>query len=187
MSGPGKAAALEDFAAVVSRLRRDAGHRTARAFYEALGGKDFFGCSYKAYSNLEGGVSIPQPRLVQRVAAALRLGVRRAPARSFARAYLRLILGSEEFLELAAEAVLPRLAARSGGPGAREESLDLEARGRALFDHPVLLRASEAELSRYFSQMSEALDRTARRVSEGAEGSDEEFSLEVGIVRLLSF
>lgn len=187
MSGSGKGKAVEAFAAVVRRLRTEAGYRTARAFYSGLGGKDFFGCSYKAYSNLEGGVSIPQPRLVARVAAALRLGVRRAPARSFAGAYLRLILGSEEFLDFAAEAVRPSAGARPGRARGREESVARKDEGTPLFDHPVLLRASEAELSQYFAQLSEALERAAQRASAGAEGAEREFSLEVGVVRLLPF
>lgn len=178
---------MEAFAAVVRRCRKEAGYRTARAFYAGLGGKEFFGCSYKAYSNLEGGVSVPQPRLVQKVAAALRLGIRRAPARIFARAYLRLILGSEELLELAAEAVRPAAASRPAGVGAREESVARKDEGTPLFDHPVLLRASEAELGRYFGQLSEALERAARRAATVAEGEEGEFSLEVGVVRLLPF
>lgn len=188
MKAVARGQALEGFAAVIRRCRKEAGYRTARAFYVAQGGKGFFGCSYKAYANLEAGVSVPQPRLLERVAAALRLGVRREPARKFSRAYLRLILGSAEFLELAAEAVLPSPdEGRSSDGGLREESAEDAETGPALFEHPVLLRASEAELRGYFPQLSQALERTARRAAAGPAGTEGEFALEVAVVRLLSF
>lgn len=98
-------AALAHFALVVRKLREQIGFPTARSFYESVGGKAVFGCTYKAYLNVENGVSAPQPRMVEKLVAALRLAHNEERARSFAAAYLRVLLGSDEFVELAIEAL----------------------------------------------------------------------------------
>ena len=63
--------ALGRFGAMVRRRREDAGYASAREFYQSLGGRAFFGCTYKAYLNVEAGASHPSPRLVEKLEATL--------------------------------------------------------------------------------------------------------------------
>lgn len=86
------------FSEVLRRLRVEAGHSSARGFYRARGGRTAFGCTYKAYLDLEGGRSLPQPALALRVARAL--GVReRGRSREFVSAYLGGVLRGTDLAE----------------------------------------------------------------------------------------
>lgn len=89
------------FSETLRRLRAQAGHSSARSFYRERGGRAFFGCTYKAYLDLEAGRSLPQPELALRAAKAL--GVRERPGwtREFVSSYLGGVLrgtGLAEFL-----------------------------------------------------------------------------------------
>lgn len=97
--------ALERFSALLRRYREQAGYATTRGFYEALGGRDFFDCTYKAYLNAENGASLPSPRLVEKMVAAFRLALHKEQAREFAPAYLRMLIGEGDFFELAVKSL----------------------------------------------------------------------------------
>lgn len=77
-------------------LREQAGHPSARSFFRSSGGTRTFGCTYKAYLNVEAGRSLPQPRLALTIAQALRLADDSPRARAYVSAYLRSALGSPE-------------------------------------------------------------------------------------------
>lgn len=96
--------ALDQFASVARRCRAAAGYRDSKSFYKALGGAAFFGCTAKAFANVEKGAGLPQPRLIEKMVAALRLPMRKRLAREFSLGYLRLLLGSDEFVALAVRA-----------------------------------------------------------------------------------
>ncbi len=86
------------FSEILRRLREDAGFSSARAFYRARGGRGAFGCTYKAYLDLEGGRSHPQPELALRVAKALEVRAR-GGAREFVAAYLGGVLRGTDLAE----------------------------------------------------------------------------------------
>lgn len=90
---------------MVRRYREQAGYASTRGFYEALGGRDFFDCTYKAYLNAENGASLPSPRLVEKLVAAFRLALHKDQAREFALAYLRLLIGEDDFFELTVQSL----------------------------------------------------------------------------------
>lgn len=96
---------LAHFAALVRRYREAAGYSSARAFYDAQGGREALGAGYKTYANLERGVSVPQPFLVEKLVAAFRLALSPERSREFALAYLRVLLGFDEMLEFAVQAL----------------------------------------------------------------------------------
>jgi hypothetical protein len=88
------------FARAVERLRQKAGYGSARAFFNKCGGAAYFGCGYRQYLNIEKARSAPGPKLMARIATALRLSESPDDAREFALAYLRSTLGPGELLEL---------------------------------------------------------------------------------------
>lgn len=262
-------AALAHFALVVRKLREQIGYPTARAFYESSGGKATFGCTYKAYLNVENGVSAPQPRMVEKLAAALRLAHHEQRARDFAVAYLRVLLGSDDFVELAIEALtgaaaahprryeppadmeltaaqigllqrspeafwcltalandrgawradalsdalgIPRekvakalaaLAAAklvSGKNGAYQRSQAGRAlvpagvamngalqQGETMVQHPLLFRASEAELTNYFRHIASTLRRAGLYATSDTGPDTHLFVLEASVLKLLPF
>lgn len=97
---------LKRFADMVRRCRENAGYANTRSFYQALGGREFFGCTYKAYLNVENGASLPQPRLVERLVAAFRLALHKEQAREFALSYLGLLIAHDDFFELAVQVLV---------------------------------------------------------------------------------
>lgn len=133
---------LGRFARLVRSYREDTGHPTARAFFQAQGGPAFFGCTYKAYLNVENGASVPQPALVERLATALRVALQEAKARAFALAYLSVLLDSEEFLSFASYALAEDGTTNAPGKGAAaQQGLDApfqlnEAQSKLLASRP---------------------------------------------------
>lgn len=87
---------MSGFPEAVRRLREAAGFSSARSFYRGRGGQRFFGCTYKAYLNIEAGRSIPQPALALRIAEGLRVLETKDRARQFVTAYLASTVGTEE-------------------------------------------------------------------------------------------
>lgn len=179
--------ALAEFAAAARRCREEAGHPTARRFYQDLGGRPFFGCSCKAYLNLENGAGVPQPRLVERLVAGLRLAIGSRRVREFALAYLRLVFGEPELFDLAVAALRPKPArarrAVRPPPLSTEQGAALASgTGERLLEHPILLRASHAELSGYLPYFE-------RRLAEAGRGSsgNEVFVIDADVVKLLDF
>jgi len=127
-------AKIERFASALRRLRRDAGHSTARAFYRTQGGQRFFGCGYKAYVNVERGKSAPQPALAEKLVAALRVALDPVRARDFVVAYLEASLGSRELLDFAARSLC---AARANPPASAGYAAPLSAaQQRLIHDSP---------------------------------------------------
>lgn len=116
-----KRSELAHFAALVRRYRRQGGYKTARAFYDAQGGRQALGTGYKAYANLERGASVPQPALVEKLVAAFRLALSPERSREFSLAYLRVLLGFEGMLEFATQ-VLAGGGGAGGSAGRRGDS-----------------------------------------------------------------
>src|SRR5581483_5707266 len=90
---------MQDFAMTLRGLRERAGHASARAFFLARGGTRVFGCTYKAYLNIESGRSLPQPGLALKIAAELGVDAGSPQAQTFISSYLRTILGREELAD----------------------------------------------------------------------------------------
>ena len=104
-----------EFPALIRKYREDAGFDSARAFYNGLGGRGFFGCTYKQFLNVESGRSVAQPPLVEKLAAGLRVAVDERRGREFAMSYLAAILGRRELVALIASALSGALPAPAGG------------------------------------------------------------------------
>lgn len=167
------------FGTLLARLREEAGYRTPRAFFEAQGGRAGLGCTQKAYADAERGRAVPQPALAGRLAAGLRVGLDEEVGAEFARAYLRALLGGDEFLEFAAWALR-----RDAPPKRRTKPLPARAgSGEPLLDHPFLLRASEAELLDY----APYLERALRDACAGGTIDGDEHVVEVKVTRLVPF
>ncbi|MBI3553852.1 MAG: hypothetical protein HY077_15260 [Elusimicrobia bacterium] len=128
--------ALGSFSALLRQYRRGLGHPSARAFFEAQGGRTFFGCTYRAYLNLENGLSVPQPALVEKLAAAFWIAVDEPKAREFTLAYLRVLLGAGRFTDYAVES----LSRQDDAPG-REQAARPGAEGRE-----TVLSAAQAQI-----------------------------------------
>lgn len=133
---------MADFCSVLRRLRTSLGHGSARAFFRAQGGAAFFGCTYKAYLNVEGGRSLPQPHLALKIAAGLNLldETRRHDAVEFVTAYLRSLLGREELV-----ALLVRMLSGKA-PSQVETSMFRKASERSMSEQTIPLTRKQAEL-----------------------------------------
>lgn len=92
------------FAGEARRLRAEAGYGTARSFYKRNGGPRGFGCTYRAYLDIEAGRSLPQPSLALAVARALGLTPEDPRAAGYCRAYLRSLCRGEELADFLVEA-----------------------------------------------------------------------------------
>lgn len=103
-----------EFPALLRKYREDAGFESARAFFNRLGGRAFFGCTYKQYMNVESGRSVAQPPLVSKLTSGLRVAADERRAREFALGYLRSALGRQELVDFIAAA----LAGQGGASGA---------------------------------------------------------------------
>lgn len=99
-------AVATEFAGLLREYRERAGHASGRSFYNAMGGRPFFGCTYKQYSNVESGRSLPKPLLVERIAAGLRLSGDEVQLRKYALAYLDALAGSPDLAQFLAAALL---------------------------------------------------------------------------------
>lgn len=86
---------MNAFALELRRQREAEGFGSARAFYRARGGPSF-GCTYKAYLNLEAGRSVPQPALALRIAAALGVSADKKRSRAYVSSYVRGLLDRPE-------------------------------------------------------------------------------------------
>ena len=94
--------AWDQFADTLQTLRADAGHASARSFYQASGGRVFFGCTYRQYLNVEKGVSAPSAKLVEKISQALRLPYDASRGKEFVMAYLKCLIGEESLFRLVA-------------------------------------------------------------------------------------
>lgn len=118
--------AWKPFARTLSAMRAEGGYDSARAFYLASGGRPFFGATYRQYLNVENGISGPGPRLVERIALALRLSTDKRRARDFFKAYLRCLVASDALLEvvLSAFAEAPASSSSALQPALARQSAD---------------------------------------------------------------
>lgn len=176
---------MNGFARVLRARREAAGYPSARAFYRALGGRAFFGCTYKAYVNVETGVSRPTPRLLERLVAGLRLAIGRKGVAEFAGEALRELLGSGEFHAFATRALARAAVAKPKASALEPAPSSVFAEpGETLLEHPLFLRASRAELLGYAPH----LDAAARAAAEGAAArTGERFSVELTLDELFPF
>lgn len=104
---------MNEFASLLRKYRESAGYTSARGFYKGLGGRPFFGCTYKQYLNVESGHSSPQPYLVERVATGLRVAVDESRAREYVLAYLNTLIGKPELVGL----IVGAISGKGHGPG----------------------------------------------------------------------
>lgn len=95
------------FPQTLAGLRSSAGFATARGFYLKSGGARTLGCTYKAYSNIERGLSLPKPELAHSIAVTLGLWERPEDARSFLTAYIDAVAGGGHLSRLLAESLRP--------------------------------------------------------------------------------
>jgi hypothetical protein len=91
---------MKQFDQVLRKLRAGAGYSSSRAFYNDLGGRAFFGCTYRQFLNVESGQSLPGAKLLEKIAAGLGLGRRRENAREFVLAYLNSLTGSKDVVHM---------------------------------------------------------------------------------------
>lgn len=96
---------MSEFAKLLTRLRTQAGYVSARSFYKDHGGTRFFGCTYKQYLNVESGRSVPQPKLVEKIASGLRVATDEVHSQEFALAYLRAMLKNKSLVEFIVSAL----------------------------------------------------------------------------------
>lgn len=85
------------FAETLTQYRKDAGFKTAYAFFHANGGKDLFKVSYRMYLQYEDGHRLPRFDMMGAYFFALRLTQRSAPAAEFICAWLKSSLGSDNY------------------------------------------------------------------------------------------
>jgi hypothetical protein len=133
------------FAEALREMRRDAGFATPRAFYNSRGGRRFFGCTYRQYSNVEAGRTLASPRLFEKVASALGLASDPARARRLCSAYLRAWLGDEALCSFMLRSLgAPRLAPPAG-PMARAVAQSHKARLKSLTPEQTALITGSLE------------------------------------------
>lgn len=137
---PKPAETMEEFSNLMRKYREQGGYSSARAFYKGMGGRPFFGCTYKQYLNVESGRSAPQPMLVERVASGLRVAVDEVRAREFALAYLRKTFGREALLDFIVAALSGKAAPASAASPLRQ------AIKRGYAERAVPLTRAQSEL-----------------------------------------
>lgn len=130
---------MSDFATTLRKQREAAGYTSARAFYRAWG-PAFFGCTYKAYLNIESGRSVPQPRLAMKIAVGLQVSQDRGRAKGFVTAYLRALIGMEELTGF----VVRILAGKAPPPG--QSSLFQRAAERSMAGRTIPLSREKAAI-----------------------------------------
>lgn len=131
---------MNDFSRLLRKYRESAGYTSARAFYKGLGGRSFFGCTYKQYLNVESGHSSPQPYLVERVATGLRVAVDESRAKEYVLAYLNTLIDKPELVGL----IVGAISGKGHGPG---PSTPLrQAIKRSFSDRSEPLSRSQSEL-----------------------------------------
>ncbi|PCI40371.1 MAG: hypothetical protein COB53_01200 [Elusimicrobia bacterium] len=86
---------MKNFGKTLRRLREEAGYTTPRAFYRERGGRAFFRCTYRQYSNVETGRSKPSPALFEKIGAGLRLNPDEKRSQELVTAFLQATLGSQ--------------------------------------------------------------------------------------------
>lgn len=130
MSGTG----WEPFSRTLRAFRHGAGHASARAFYQAAGGRAHFGCTYRQYLNVENGLSAPGTRLVERIALALSLMLDPDRAKEFVIAYLQCLISSEKLLGLVLKTMEGRREAKTApeAPLRRSMVRNFQARSKPL-------------------------------------------------------
>lgn len=117
------------FADTIAQLRAGNGHSSARAFYQASGGRPYFGCTYRQYLNVEKGLSAPSAKLVEKIAQALRLPYDASRGKEFVEAYLKCLIGEDSLLRLVTGALGDKSKAEVSVPPLRKAMIrNYEAR-----------------------------------------------------------
>lgn len=127
------------FSETLRRLRRDAGFASSRAFYRGRGGERAFGCTYKAYLNVEAGRSIPQSALALKILEALDAARDPKRLRDFVSSYLRSVLGRADLADFLARAA-------GAGEAAEPQSLLQKATETSFSTRAKPLTHEQAEL-----------------------------------------
>lgn len=100
------------FSRTLIQLRKEAGFPTAYRFYHSNGGKNVFKLSYRGYMLIETGRNLPVPERLGVFIWALRLVAKSEKANMFVNAWLRTMMGEENFREY----IEPLMKARPDGP-----------------------------------------------------------------------
>jgi len=146
-------------AGLLQKCREESGYPTARAFYDAAGGRPVLGCGYATYLRLERSARIPKAGTFERLHTALDCVCRRDSLRSLCRAYARALLGpdlsrSDDDRHPAHAERLPRLIAGPAWRSVLRDPAGLAAlaaleRGRVIpEDLPFELRQARKALDR---------------------------------------
>ncbi|MEW5907475.1 MAG: hypothetical protein AB1734_11970 [Elusimicrobiota bacterium] len=101
------------FASTLSRLRKEAGHKTSYRFYHDSGGSPVLKLSYRKYLAMEQGKILPVFARLRGLAAALGHGLRSPGTTELIKAWLRASAGDEAYGEL----LEPLLRPAPSGPG----------------------------------------------------------------------
>lgn len=151
--------ALAVFAELIRRCREEAGYANAGQFYRAHG-RELMGCTAKAYQNLERGITVPSPALVERLATALRVGLREDRLGEFAAAYLRVLLGQGRFCDFA-------LSTLTGtDDGKRRESASAPASRRFSAEEARVIHSSKESYWCFVLLSAEAKPQTSADLAE---------------------
>lgn len=101
------------FAALLRKIRQDAGFRTAYAFYNVNGGQRLFPFTYAYYAKIEGGKSLPRAAWLPLLFSTLTVSLGSGRRRDLTVAYLRDSFGEDALFD---DMVAPYLAAPKPAP-----------------------------------------------------------------------
>ena len=104
---------MPSFSESLRALRIQSGYPSSRGFFNGLGGRRFFGCTYRQYLNVERGSRTPSAVLMEKISVGLQLAMShdRESAQNLLLAYLRSLVGDGALLKLIIQTMRP-----SGAP-----------------------------------------------------------------------
>lgn len=159
------------FSKKLVQLRKDAGFPTAYRFYHDNGGKGMLKISYRKYLLIEQGKSLPSIDRLNIFLFALRIVNKSAEANDFVAAWLKTLVGEENYGSL----IEPLISPKPGTPG---YSPMQEAMKKALSDKKYYLDPGQVEV--IAASKNNYLCFTAVSNDSGA-WSREDFSARIGV------
>ena len=100
---------MPSFSESLRALRIQSGYPSSRGFFNGLGGRRFFGCTYRQYLNVERGSRTPSAVLMEKISVGLQLAMShdRESAQNLLLAYLRSLVGDGALLKLIIQTMRP--------------------------------------------------------------------------------
>lgn len=89
-----------EFAETLCRIRKEGGFPTAYRFFYDNGGEETLGFSYRQYLRMEQGKSLPRCDKLHKIISGLRLTSNSRPANALAAAWLKTLVGEQEYLHI---------------------------------------------------------------------------------------